>query len=154
MGCEADLKSVIQRVRDASVLVEGRQVSAIGRGLLILFGVEKGDRDEEVVRMARKILSLRIFQDESGRMNHAVEEVGGELLVVSQFTLAATIGRGRRPGFDSAAPPEVARALYDRFVAELSTGPVPVRTGIFGAMMQVQLCNDGPVTFIVQGGAD
>jgi D-tyrosyl-tRNA(Tyr) deacylase len=126
-------------------------VSAIGPGLLVLLGVEKGDTVADADYLAGKIPALRIFADEVGKMNLAVNEVEGAILVVSQFTLAATVGKGRRPGFDGAADPELARRLYDRVVAGLGEGGTPVRTGIFGAMMQVRLVNDGPVTFLVEG---
>jgi D-tyrosyl-tRNA(Tyr) deacylase len=133
------------------VEVDGRTVSRIGPGLLVFLGVEKGDGPAEASYVARKIPSLRIFGDAEGKMNLSVEEVEGEILVVSQFTLAAAIGKGRRPSFEGAAEPEAARSLYDQVVAEMSRGPVPIRTGVFGAMMQVHLVNDGPVTFLVHG---
>jgi D-tyrosyl-tRNA(Tyr) deacylase len=133
------------------VSVAGEVVSAIGPGLLVLLGVEKGDTVADADYLAGKIPALRIFADEVGKMNLAVNEVEGAILVVSQFTLAATVGKGRRPGFDGAADPELARRLYDRVVAGLGEGGTPVRTGIFGAMMQVRLVNDVPVTFLVEG---
>ena len=145
------MKAVVQRVSEASVEVDGRTVSRIGSGLLVLLAVEKGDTAGEASYMARKIPSLRIFADGDGKMNLAVAEADGEILLVSQFTLAATIGKGRRPSFEEAAAPELARSLYDQVTAEMSRGPVPVRTGIFGAMMRVHLVNDGPVTFLVHG---
>ncbi len=145
------MKAVIQRVTEASVTVDGQRVSAIGPGLLVLLGVEKNDTPEDADLLAARIPSLRIFADEDGKMNLSVADVKGSILVVSQFTLAATVGRGRRPGFDGAAPPALARELYDRVVSGLGQGGTPVRTGIFGAMMQVQLINDGPVTFLVHG---
>ena len=143
------MKAVVQRVTEATVTVAGQKVSGIGQGLLVLLGVEKHDGDLEADFMARKIPQLRIFSDKDGKMNLSVADVEGEILVVSQFTLAAKVGRGRRPSFDSAAEPSRARALYDRLVAQMATGEIPVRTGVFGAMMSVHLVNDGPVTFLV-----
>ena len=140
------MKAVLQRVSEASVAVDGRVVGAIGPGLLILLGAEGGDGEAEVEFLARKIAKLRVFADEAGRMNRSVLDVRGGALVVSQFTLAADVSRGNRPGFSNAAPPELAEALYERFCARLAEHGVPVQTGRFAARMAVRLVNDGPVT--------
>lgn len=142
------MKCVIQRVRSASVTVEGELVSQIGRGLLVLAAVEKGDPERLMDEAARKIRELRIFADGQGKMNRDVAEAGGEILAVSQFTLAGSIARGRRPSFDNAEEPERARTLFERFVAELASTGLTVRTGRFREMMIVSLENDGPVTFV------
>ena len=144
------MKAVIQRVRSAAVEVDVRTVGAIGRGILVLLGVERGDREQDADWLAAKIVALRIFEDEAGKMNRSLQEVGGELLAVSQFTLAGNCAKGRRPSFDSAAPPDEANRLYNYFVEAVKCLDVPVRTGIFQAMMQVSLVNDGPVTFILE----
>jgi D-tyrosyl-tRNA(Tyr) deacylase len=145
------LKAVLQRVSRAEVRVEGRSVGAIGRGLLVLLGIERGDLAEEAVRLADKTAELRVFPDEADKMNRSVEDVGGACLVVSQFTLAGSTRRGRRPSFDAAAPPAEAEALYARFVARLRERGLPVATGTFRAMMEVELVNDGPVTLLLEG---
>lgn len=142
------MKCVIQRVRRASVTVGDELISAIGPGLLVLAGVEKGDPEQAMDDAATKIRELRIFADEQGKMNRDVKETGGEILAVSQFTLAGSIARGRRPGFDRAEEPERARQLFERFVAALGSTGIPVRTGRFREMMVVSLENDGPVTFV------
>lgn len=144
------MRAVIQRVSEASVEVEGRQVSAIGRGLLVLLALEQGDTEEEARWLARRLPELRIFADDRGRMNRSLTDCGGEILLVSQFTLAASLERGRRPSFEAAAAPDEARRLYDDVVRHLAAADIPVRTGLFGAMMQVSLVNDGPVTFIME----
>lgn len=125
-------------------------MASIGRGLLVLAAVEKADGPAEAEWLARRLPELRIFPDAERRMNRTLEQVEGEILVVSQFTLAARLDRGRRPSFEEAAPPETARAVYDHLIQELSQGSIPVRTGVFGAMMDVSLVNDGPVTFILE----
>lgn len=142
------MRCVIQRVRSASVEVDGNVVSAIGPGLLILGAVEKGDREEEMAAAARKIRQLRIFSDSAGRMNLSVAEIGGSILAVSQFTLAGSIEKGRRPSFDRAEEPERARTLFELFTRELAAEGTPVQSGVFAAMMLVRLENDGPVTFV------
>lgn len=152
------MRAVLQRVRSARVEVDTRTVGAIGQGLLVLVGVEKGDTDADAVRVADKLRELRIFEDDGGvdgrpRMNRSVVDVGGGVLVVSQFTLAADCRRGRRPSFDSAAPPDEARRLYELVVATLRAAGVPVETGEFQADMQVSLVNDGPVTFVLESRA-
>lgn len=142
------MKCVIQRVRRASVTVGGELVSEIGAGLLLLAAVERGDEEQTMRDAARKIRELRIFSDDAGKMNRDVTESGGAILAVSQFTLAGSIARGRRPSFDHAAEPERARALFELFVAELGSTGIEVRTGRFREMMIVSLENDGPVTFV------
>ena len=144
------MKAVIQRVREAKVEVDGKTVGQIGRGILLLLGVEKGDGERDADWLAEKIGNLRIFEDEKGKMNLSVKEIAGELLAVSQFTLAGNCAKGRRPSFDSAAPPEEANRLYEYFVGKLRGLGLPVETGVFQAMMQVSLTNDGPVTFILE----
>jgi D-tyrosyl-tRNA(Tyr) deacylase len=140
--------AVIQRVREASVTVDGAVVASIGPGLLLLVGIEKGDGDAALDKAAEKILHLRIHDDEQGKLNRGLLEAGGEVLAVSQFTLAGDLERGRRPSFDRAMPPDGARPLFDAFVERLRALGVPVKTGVFGAKMAVALFNDGPVTFI------
>lgn len=144
------MKAVIQRVRQASVQVEGRSVASIGRGILVLLGVQKGDDEATARRLAERIATYRVFEDDTGRMNRSVQEIGGAALVVSQFTLCADCRRGRRPSFDPAAPPEQAEALYRRFAEYLKSFGVPVECGVFGAMMDVSLVNQGPGTFILE----
>ena len=143
------MKVVIQRVRRASVAVGSEVVSEIGPGLLLLAAVEKGDDDERVRAIARKIRELRIFSDEAGKMNRDVTEIGGAILAVSQFTLAGSIARGRRPSFDNAEEPGRARELFEVFAGELGATGIRVETGRFREMMVVSLENDGPVTFVV-----
>jgi D-tyrosyl-tRNA(Tyr) deacylase len=144
------MKAVLQRVQSASVEVEGKMVGAIKGGILVLLGVEKGDSEKDTDWMSEKIANLRIFEDEAGKMNLSLRDVGGEILAVSQFTLAGNCGKGRRPSFDSAAPPEEANELYLYFVQKTRELGVPVETGVFQANMQVSLVNDGPVTFILE----
>jgi len=139
---------VIQRVRSASVSVGGETIARIGAGLLILGAVEKGDGEQAMRDAARKIRELRIFSDDAGKMNRDVAEAGGAILAVSQFTLAGSIERGRRPSFDNAEEPERAREMFDLFVVELGATGIPVQTGRFREMMIVALENDGPVTFV------
>ena len=146
------MRVVLQRVSRASVSVDGRVTGSIGTGLLVLAGFAPGDGEAQLGWMADKILGLRIFGDSDGKMNLALSDVGGGVLVVSQFTLYGDARKGRRPSFVDAAPPDVAVPLYERFVAllrEKGTG-VPVATGEFGAMMDVELVNDGPVTLIIE----
>jgi len=143
------VRSVIQRVRRASVSVAGEVVSEIGAGLLVLAAVEKGDDEQRMRGTARKIRELRIFSDEAGKMNRDAAEIGGSILAVSQFTLAGSLARGRRPSFDNAEEPERARAMFEIFVAELGATGIPVKTGRFREMMIVSLENDGPVTFVL-----
>jgi len=138
--------AVVQRVSRAEVRIAGREPAAIGRGLFILLGVARGDSDADAEWLARKCLSLRIFSDAEGRMNLGLEDVGGALLVVSQFTLLGDCVKGRRPSWSEAAEPAEAERLYERFTAELRRSPFPVRTGVFQARMQVESMNEGPVT--------
>jgi D-tyrosyl-tRNA(Tyr) deacylase len=141
------MRVLLQRVKRAAVRVEGSEVSAIGSGLLLLVGVEQADGPEDVVWLTAKVLSLRIFEDEEGKMNRSILETGGEALVVSQFTLHAQVKKGTRPSFERAARPEQAEPLYRAFAEALAAGlGKSVPTGIFGAMMEVELVNDGPVT--------
>lgn len=149
------MRAVLQRVRHARVEVDGRVVGAIGPGLLVLVGVERGDGPADVAHIAGKIRDLRIFDDDGGddgnvRMNRAVGDIGGAVLVVSQFTLAADCRKGRRPSFDHAAAPDEARRLYEEVVAALRAAGLPVETGEFQAQMRVTLENDGPVTFVLE----
>jgi len=144
------MRAVIQRVREGKVSVEGRLVAAIGRGLVILLGVGPGDTQEKAQMMARKIAMLRIFADDQDKMNLSVLDVKGEAIVVSQFTLYADTRKGNRPSFTDAAPPEIARPLVDYFASQLSHHGVPTQTGEFGAMMLVEIDNDGPVTIVLE----
>jgi D-tyrosyl-tRNA(Tyr) deacylase len=143
------VRAVIQRVSRASVSLASGEHSRIGPGILVLLGVEKGDSAEDGAALAKKIVDLRIFEDAAGKMNRSVVEAGGEILAVSQFTLAGDCRKGRRPSFDNAAPPDEARLLYEKFVEEVKGLGVRVSTGVFQAAMQVELTNDGPVTFIL-----
>lgn len=146
------MRLVLQRVSRAEVRVEARVAGAVGRGLMILLAVEKGDTVAIAAAAAEKISTLRIFPDpaEPRKMNLSVQDVGGEILVVSQFTLAGSVRKGRRPSFDGAAPPEAAASLCDAFCAALRSRGIVVASGVFGAMMEVDLVNDGPVTFYLQ----
>lgn len=143
------MRVVIQRVSEASVTVDRQTVGAIGQGLMVLLGVAQGDTSQEAKFLAEKTAGLRIFEDDAGKMNRSVEEIGGSLLVVSQFTLLGDCRKGRRPGFTDAAPPELADRLYEEFVAALRSRGVNVATGVFRADMQVALVNDGPVTMLL-----
>lgn len=144
------MRVVLQRVSRARVTVEAEVTGEIGAGLLLLVGFRDGDDEATLRWMADKVTGLRIFADEEGKMNRSVEDAGGSFLVVSQFTLYGDASRGRRPSFVGAAPPEVAIPLYERFVELLRASGLPVATGRFGAMMQVELVNDGPVTLILE----
>ena len=144
------MKVVLQRVRSARVRIEGRTVGEIARGLLILVGIGEGDTAADGQWLAEKIVSLRVFSDSAGQMNRSVREIEGGILVVSQFTLYAHTRKGTRPSFNEAAKPEVARPVYERFLQQLaSTHGQPIAAGEFGADMQVELINDGPVTIII-----
>ena len=144
------MRALLQRVSEASVRVDGQAVGAIDSGLLVFLGVYPNDSEAELEWMADKILGLRIFADAGKAMNRSVVDVGGGVLVVSQFTLAADLSRGKRPGFSTAAPPEIAEPLYLRFLEMLRARHQPVAAGVFGADMQVALVNDGPVTFLLE----
>jgi D-tyrosyl-tRNA(Tyr) deacylase len=145
------MRVVLQRVSGARVRVEGHTVGEIGAGHLLLVGFREGDGEDQMAWMADKVVGLRVFSDPEGRMNLGLDGVGGDLLVVSQFTLYGDARKGRRPSFVDAAPPELATRLYDRFVALLrERAPGRVETGEFGAMMAVELVNDGPVTLVLE----
>ena len=145
------MRAVVQRVTEARVRVGERITGEIGRGLLVLLGVGKDDGAEDVKYVAGKIRDIRVFEGEQGKgMDRSVADVGGAVLVVSQFTLYGDVGKGRRPSFDGAAPPERAKALYEALVTELRAAAVPVATGEFHAMMRVELVNDGPVTILIE----
>ncbi len=144
------MRAVLQRVSSASVAVDGAIVGQIGHGLLALLGVGKGDTEQDADLLARKVVELRVFQDDAGKMNLSLKDTGGSLLVVSQFTLYGDTRKGRRPSFDPAAPPDEARRLYERFVEAARAQGVAVETGVFQAMMSVSLVNEGPVTFLVE----
>ncbi|MDI3328789.1 MAG: D-aminoacyl-tRNA deacylase [Alicyclobacillaceae bacterium] len=143
------MRAVVQRVSRAEVRVEGRIVGRIGPGLLVLVGIGRGDREEDAVWLAEKIAGLRIFEDGNGKMNLSVAEKGGSVLSVSQFTLLGDCRKGRRPNFTAAASPEEALPLFERFNEELRFRGLQVETGVFGARMEVELLNDGPVTLVV-----
>lgn len=143
------MRAVLQRVSGASVAVEGRIVGSIERGLLVYLGVARGDGEADLQFLAKKIPNLRVFTDDQQKMNLSVKDVGGKVLVVSQFTLCADLRKGNRPSFDPAAPPEMARSMYERFVALLQEQGLEVGTGSFGASMQVSYTNEGPITIVV-----
>lgn len=143
------MRAVVQRVSSARVEVAGKIAGSVGKGLLVLLGVAQGDTDRQAEWLAEKIAGLRIFEDEAGKMNLSLLEVGGAALIVSQFTLLADCRRGRRPSFTDAAPPEEADRLYQVFVAKLRSAGLPVETGVFQAHMDVHLVNDGPVTLVL-----
>jgi D-tyrosyl-tRNA(Tyr) deacylase len=143
------VRAVVQRVARCSVRVETKTVGEIGPGLLVLLGIAKGDSEAGADYLAEKILGLRIFEDEAGKMNLSVQDKRGELLVVSQFTLYGDVRRGKRPSFDAAAPPEEAKRLYEYFVARIRAAGLRCETGVFQAMMDVELVNSGPVTILL-----
>lgn len=148
------MRVVVQRVGQAAVAVDGRTVGAIERGLLVLAGFEAGDGDADLDWMAGKLVKLRIFPDDRGVMNQSVQDAGGDILAVSQFTLYASTRKGNRPSWGRAAPGELSQPLFERFVGKLSAAlGKPVPTGVFGADMQVSLCNDGPVTLVIDSRA-
>ena len=143
------MRACLQRVTRAQVTVDGEVVGQIDRGMLVLLGILQSDDEAAARKLAEKIVSLRVFDDADGKMNLSLGDVGGAMLVVSQFTLAGDCRKGRRPSFDAAAPPEVAERLYEFFVRLVSDQGIPVATGRFRAQMMVELVNDGPVTFVV-----
>lgn len=143
------MRAVVQRVREASVVVEELTVGAIDQGLMVLLGVARDDAPRDAAYLAEKTAGLRIFEDDEGKMNRSVEEIGGGILVVSQFTLLGDCRKGRRPGFTDAAPPELADQLYEDYVTTLRARGITVATGVFRADMQVHLVNDGPVTMLL-----
>jgi len=148
------VKMVIQRVSQASVQVGGEVVGRIGTGLLALVGLERDDTDRQLERAALRLATLRVFEDGDGKMNQGLDEVGGAVLAVSQFTLAGSIRKGRRPSFDHAMPSELAEPMFERFVGILRREGVRVETGSFGASMEVELVNSGPVTLIWEDGQE
>lgn len=144
------MKGLIQRVKNASVTIDEKLYSKIGAGILVFLGVEKGDSESNADKLAEKLVKLRIFEDENGKMNKSIQDIGGEILVVSQFTLAGDCKKGTRPSFDKAELPQRANELYEYFVLKVKELGVPTQTGSFGAMMNVELINDGPVTFMLE----
>ena len=141
---------LLQRVKHSSVTIDDELYSEIGMGILVLFGVEKGDEKEKAEKIADKISKLRIFEDENGKMNKSVTDISGEILVVSQFTLARNCSKGTRPSFDNAEEPQRAKEIYEYFIEKLKEKGLTVKRGVFGAMMDIELINDGPVTFILK----
>ena len=144
------MRAVVQRVTEARVRIDDRVTGEIGRGLVVLLGIARDDAPEDAAYVAAKLRDIRVFEGDAGRhMDRSVADVGGSVLVISQFTLYGDVRKGRRPSFDAAAPPEEARALYESVVRELRAAQVPVATGEFQAMMRVELVNDGPVTILI-----
>ena len=141
------MKCLIQRVKNASCTIDNKLYSSIDKGILALVGIEKGDTREQVEWVAQKVVNLRIFEDENGKMNKSLKDINGEMLIVSQFTLCGDCKKGTRPSFDKAAAPDKAVELYEYFVEYMRDKNIPVKTGKFRAMMDVELINDGPVTF-------
>lgn len=144
------MKVLIQRVKNAGVNIDGKTYSQIGKGILALVGIEKGDTIEQVKKLAQKVANLRIFPDENGKMNLSLINIQGEMLIVSQFTLCGDCKKGTRPSFDNSAPPDIANEYYEKFVELIKSYGITVGTGQFGAMMEVSLINDGPVTFMLE----
>lgn len=144
------MKIVVQRVKNASVTIDDKIYSHIDAGMLILFCAEKGDTEDKLDWISNKIISLRFFEDENGKMNKSIRDVNGDIMVVSQFTLAADCKKGTRQSFDNAENPEAAKQLYEKFISILKEEGLNVQTGVFAAMMQVSLINDGPVTFVIE----
>lgn len=144
------MKAVIQRVKNASVEIEGKIFSQIKEGCLVLLGIDKCDKTENADKIAEKLVNLRIFEDEQGKMSKSVKDIGGELLVVSQFTICADLKKGNRPSFDNAMQPDEAKKLYEYTIEQIKKFDVPVKTGVFGAHMEVNLLNNGPVTFVLE----
>ena len=144
------MKALIQRVKHASVTIDGNLYSSIGFGLLVFLGVEKGDTKENAEKLCDKLVNLRIFEDENEKMNLSLKDVKGEMLVVSQFTLCGDCKKGTRPSFDKSAPPAIANELYEYFISLVKAQNIGCSTGKFAAMMDVELINDGPVTFMVE----
>ena len=145
------MKVLIQRVSSSNVKIEGNIFSKTDKGILALVGIEKGDTKEQVEKLAKKVVNLRIFPDENDKMNRSLIDINGEMLIVSQFTLCGDCKKGTRPSFDKSAPPDIANELYEYFVSQIQTYGIKTGTGVFGAMMEVSLINDGPVTFMLEG---
>jgi len=143
------MKALLQRVKKASVKIENTLYSEIGQGILIFLGVEKNDSDIQGAFLANKICALRIFEDTLGKMNLSIKDIDGEILIISQFTLAGNCKKGTRPSFDNAKEPQEANKIYENFVSFVKENHPNVKTGVFGAMMDIELINDGPVTFIL-----
>ena len=148
------MRIVIQRVTKASVSVDGNVVGSIGPGMAVLIGVEKNDSEKEIAYVAEKVAGLRIFEDSSGKMNLSIKDAGGEILAVSQFTLYGDCRKGRRPSYTRAAGGDFARRCYELFIAEVAERGIPVRTGVFGAAMDVHIVNSGPVTLLIDSSRD
>ena len=144
------MKILIQRVKEASVTIDNKEYSSINKGILALVGIEKNDTLENVQKAAKKIANLRIFPDENDKMNLSLIDIKGEMLIVSQFTLCGDCKKGTRPSFDKSAPPAIANELYEKFIEEINRYEIQTSTGVFGAMMDVKLINDGPVTFMIE----
>ncbi len=143
------MRAVIQRVSRASVVIDGACRGAIGGGLVVLLGIESSDGDKEIDWLAEKIVNLRIFDDEQGKMNRSLADIGAEMLIVSQFTLYGDCRKGRRPGYSAAAPPQIAEPVYHKFVENIKARGIKTATGVFQAFMEVELVNDGPVTLLL-----
>ncbi len=146
------MRAVLQRVSRASVRVGLRTQGEIGRGLVVLLGVRSDDTTPDLQWLSEKIVNLRIFEDLDGKMNRSLADIDGEMLIISQFTLYGDCRKGRRPGFSAAAPPEIAEPMYERFIEAVNDKQIKVATGIFGATMEVELVNDGPVTLLLDSG--
>ncbi len=144
------MKALIQRVKKASVTIDGELYSSISKGLLVFLGVEKGDSEENADKLSEKLVNLRIFEDKNEKMNLSLKDIQGEMLVVSQFTLCGDCKKGTRPSFDNAMQPDIAQKLYEYFVTKIKAHKIETKTGQFGAMMDIELINDGPVTFMVE----
>lgn len=144
------MKLLIQRVKKASVIIDKELYSSINKGILALIGIEKGDTIEQVEKLVKKVVNLRIFSDENGKMNLSILDIKGEMLIVSQFTLCGDCKKGTRPSFDKSAFPTIANELYEKFIFLISEYGIKIGTGKFGAMMDIELINDGPVTFMLE----
>ncbi len=144
------MKAVVQRTKETTLSVDGKLISSINKGLVVYFGVKVGDTKDKADYLAGKIAKLRIFEDNDGKMNLSVKDIGGEILVVSQFTLLADVSRGNRPGFSYAEKPEIANEMYEYFMSKLKEFDIPVKGGVFGGDMKIQQLNDGPVTILYE----